>query len=54
METVVNGFIRTVNEFKLRPNKLLVDQGSEFYNNLSQKWLHDNDVLMYLSYNGGK
>ena len=53
-KTVLHGFIETVNESKRKPNKLWVDQGREFYNNFMQKWLDDNDILMYLTCNEGK
>ena len=39
VETVLDDFIGIVNEAKLKPDKLWVDQGREFYNNLMQKWL---------------
>ena len=53
-KTVLNGFIGIVNESKRKPNKLRVDQGREFYNNLMQKWLDDNDILMYSIDNEGQ
>ena len=28
-------------------NKLWVDQGKEFHNNILQGWLDNNDILMY-------
>ena len=31
-----------------------VDQGKEFYNNLFKKWLKDNDIILYSTYNEGK
>ena len=31
-----------------------VDQGGEFYNNVFEKWLSDNDINMYSTYNEGK
>ena len=31
-----------------------MDQGSEFYNNAFKKWLKDNDISMYSTYNEGK
>ena len=31
--------------------ELWVNQRKEFYNSLMQKWLDDNDILMYLSHN---
>ena len=53
-ETVFNGFIEIVNESKRKTNKLWVDQGRELYDNLMQKWLDDNDILMYSTHNEGK
>ena len=35
-----------VNESNRKPNKLRVDQRREFYK-LMQKWLENNDILMY-------
>ena len=31
-----------------------VDQGREFYNNLIQERLDNNDILMYFTHNEGK
>ena len=53
-KTVLNGFIGIVNKSKRKPNKLWVDQGREFYNSLIQKWLEDNNVLMYSTQNERK
>ena len=39
---------------KRKPNKIWVDQGCEFYNNAFKKWLRDNDISMYSTYNEGK
>ena len=44
-KTVLHGFIEMVSKFKLKPNKLWVDQRREFYNNPMQKWLDDNDIF---------
>ena len=38
----------------VKPNKIWVDQGSEFYNNVFKKWLSDKDIIMYSTYNEGK
>ena len=46
-KTVLNSFIGKVNESKHKPNTVWVDQGRESYNNLMQKWLDENDILMY-------
>ena len=52
--TVIHGFIELVNESNCKPNKVWVDQGKEFYNSPMQKWLDDNDILMYSTHNDGK
>ena len=41
-----------VNAFK--PNKIWVDQGSEFYNNSFKDFLKINNIEMYSTYNEGK
>ena len=33
---------------------MLVDKGSEFYNNFFKNWLQDNDTVMYSTHNEGK
>ena len=38
---------------KKKPNKIWVDQGSDFYNSL-QKIVKRNDISMYSAHNGGK
>ena len=38
----------------VKPNKIWVDKGSEFYNAYFKKWLRDNDVVMYSTHNEGK
>ena len=38
----------------VKPNKIWVDQGGGFYNNVFKKWLSDNDIIMYSMYNEGK
>ena len=53
-KTVLHDFIKIVNEFKRTLNKLWVDQGGGFYDNLMQKWLVDNDILIHLIHNEGK
>ena len=37
-----------------KPNKIWVDQGSEFYNNNFKKWLSDNNIIIYSTCNEGK
>ena len=53
-KTVLNAFMKIVNEFHRKPNRLWVDQGREFYNKRMQEWLDNNDILMYCTYNEGK
>ena len=45
--------VEIVNESNHKPNKLWLDQGREFYNNLMQQWLGSNDILMYSTHNEG-
>ena len=52
--SIVNGFQKTINNSKRKPNKIWVDKGSEFYNNSFKKWLQDNDIVMYSANNEGK
>ena len=37
-----------------KPNKIWVDQGSEFYNNTFKDFLKINNIEMYSIYNEGK
>ena len=37
-----------------KPNKIWVDEDSEFYNASFKKWLRDNDIVMYSTNNEGK
>ena len=37
-----------------KPNKIWVDQGSEFYNNTFKEFLKINNIEMYSTYNEGK
>ena len=61
---IVNTFIKIIKQSNRRakgtsaqhvkPNKIWVDQGGEFHNNVFKKWLSDNDMIMYSTYNEGK
>ena len=51
---VLNAFIEIVNESNLKPNKLWVDEGREFYNKFRQEWLNNNDILMFFTHKEGK
>ena len=53
--SIVNAFNKIIKQSNSRkPNKIWGDQGSEFYNNVFNKWLSDNDVIMYSTYNESK
>ena len=51
--SIVNAFQNILDSSNRKPNKIWVDQGSEFYNNHFKKWLKDNDISMYSTYNEG-
>ena len=51
---IVNAFQSILDSSKRKPNKIWVDQGSEFYNNVFKKWLKDYGISMYSTYNEGK
>ena len=52
--SIVNAFNKITKQSERKPNKIWVDQGGEFYNNVFKKWLSDNDIIMYSTYNEGK
>ena len=52
--SIVNAFQSILDNSKRKPNKIWVDQGSEFYNNVFKKWLKDNNIEMDSTYNEGK
>ena len=52
--SVTNGFNKIIKQSGIKPNKIWVDQGSEFYNQDFKKWLSSNDISMYSTYNEGK
>ena len=51
--SIVNAFNKIIKQSNRKPNKIWVDQGGEFYN-VFEKWLSDNDINMYSTYNEGK
>ena len=50
---IVNAFDKIIKQSERKPNKIWVDQRSEFHNNNFKKWLSDN-IIMYSMYNEGK
>ena len=51
--SIVNAFQKIISEER-KPNKIWVDQGSEFYNNSFKDFLKINNIEMYSTYNEGK
>ena len=52
--SIVNAFSKIIKQSNRKSNKIWVDQGGEFYNNVFKKWLSDNDIIIYSTYNEGK
>ena len=52
--SIVDAFQKILDKSRRKPNKIWVDKGSEFYNNVFRKWLRDNDIEMYSIHNEGK
>ena len=51
--SIVNAFQKIISEGR-KPNKIWVDQGSEFYNQSFKDFLKINNIEMYSTYNEGK
>ena len=51
--TIVNAFREIISKGR-KPNKIWVNQGGEFYNNLFKRFLKTNSIEMYSTYNEGK
>ena len=52
--SVVKGFEKIVSKSGRQPNKIWVDQESEFYNKTFKNWLKNKGIEMYSTYNEGK
>ena len=52
--SIVNASNKIIKQSERKPNKIWVDQGGELYNHVFKKWLSDNDIIMYSTYNEGK
>ena len=52
--SIVNAFNKIIKQFNRTQNKIWVDQGGEFYNDNFKKWLSDNDIIMYSTFNESK
>ena len=51
--SIINTFKKIISKER-KPNKIWVDQGSEFYNNTFKDFLKINNNEMYSTYNEGK
>ena len=51
--SIVNAFQKIISEGR-KPNKIWVDQGTEFYNNLLKKFSKRNNTEIYSTCNEGK
>ena len=49
--SIVNAFDKIIKQSERKPNKIWVDQVSEFHKNNFKKWLSDNNIIMYSTYN---
>ena len=52
--SIVNAFNKIIKQSNRKPNKIWVDRGGDFYNIVSEKWLSDNNIIMYSTHNEGK
>ena len=52
--SIVNAFQSILDSSKRKPNKIWIDQGSEFYYIHFGKWLKHNNIEMYSTHNEGK
>ena len=52
--SIVNAFKKILSDLNWKPNKIWVDQGSEFYNKSFKDFLKINNIEMYSIYNEGK
>ena len=52
--SVVNAFNKIIKQSNRKLNKIWVDQEGEFCNRVFKKWLSDNDIIMYSTFNEDK
>ena len=52
--TIVDAFQSILNDSGRNPNKIRVDQGTEFFNKSFKKWLDDNDIKIDSAHSEGK
>ena len=52
--TITKVLQKNLDDFYRKPNKILVDKGSKFYNRAKKSWLQDNDIEMNSLHNEEK
>ena len=52
--SITNAFNKIIKQSNRKPNKISVDQRGEFYNHVFKRWLSNNDIIMYSTFNEGK
>ena len=52
--TITNAFQKNLDESNCKPNKIWVDEGSEFYNRSLKSFLKNNGIEMYSTHDEGK
>ena len=52
--SITNTLNKIIKQSNRKPNKIWVDQGGEFYNHVFKRWLSNNDIIMYSTFNEGK
>ena len=52
--SIANAFQSILKQSNRKPNKIWVGKGSEFYNSSFKKWLQDNHIAIYSTYNEGQ
>ena len=51
---ITNASQKFFDESNCKPNKILVNKDSEFYNRSRKSWLEKNDIEMYWKHNEGR
>ena len=52
--SIANAFQKILKQSTKKPNKIWVDKRNEFYNSSFEKWLKDNNIVMYSTHKEGK
>ena len=52
--SITNTLNKIIKQSNRKPNQIWVDQGGEFYNHVFKRWLSNNDMIMYSTFNEGK